>query len=106
MTIKDYTPYTETLELHEIKEIQYVSNREVTIRSERPFSERANTHLMIPPIRYDNPRKSKKIGTLLLIGIISTCAAMTATVLPLPWSLITIGFGGPLITLIRRMFKE
>lgn len=66
----------------------------------------ANTHLVIPSIRYDNPRKSKKIGTLLLISIISICAALTAMVLPLPWSLVTIGFGGPLITLIKRMFRE
>ena len=55
---------------------------------------------------FDNTtKKSKKIGTLLLIGIISMCGIMTATVLPTPWSLVAIGFGGPLITLIKRLFK-
>lgn len=106
MTVNEYIPYTETLEVHKVKEIQYVSNREATIKLEHPFSEHTNTHLVIPPMRYDSLSKSKKIGTLLLIGIISTCAAMTAMVLPPPWNLITIGFGGPIITLIKRMFKE
>jgi len=50
-------------------------------------------------------KKSKKIGTLLLIGIISLCGIITAITLPTPWSLMAIGFGGPLVTLIKRLFN-
>ena len=50
--------------------------------------------------------KSKKIGTLLLISIVSICAIMTAMILPTPWNFMVIGFGGPITTLIKRLFKK
>jgi len=106
MSNKEYSTYTRVLEVHKINEFQYIPNREISVRLEHPFLDNAPTNLIIPARKYYHLKKSKKMGTLLLIGTLLTSAALTAVVLPLPWSLVAIGFGGPIITLGKKMFRE
>ena len=114
MSEYNYQNYTGTITPHKIMDITYISNRNVSIKLEHPLAEYVDTHVIIPPQKYVNvcgqdlgySTKSKKTGTLLLIGIVSICAIMTAVILPTPWNFMAIGFGGPITTLIKRLFKK
>ena len=50
-------------------------------------------------------KKSDKQAAVLLIATFAISAALTVTVLPYPWNLSAIGFGGPITKLIQKLLR-